>query len=434
MLTDRTKPCHCPPQSMCPQTLEEWSAGEKLPSYIQNVCCKRPYQCTVELISHAGTVCGSYYTTGPEQYQFCMNYAAAPVEGADEDGESEAAEPGSPDVAPSAADIELQTRREVASNLNDCLSNQCAPLLDQVEQLSPEGFSPPNYASGHIINNQFSPNLIVFQQFVACEYACRKTAADTLGVALNQATHSMAPEIENITDWMPSMYSASYRKTVSAPRRLIEFAQSVQGTGSWKASESVRRQRVADYKADHPAPGALKFGGLEGKLTCSGTNSGTMCYGAILNNGSCGSCLVKGTKVSLADGTERAIELIGPGDKVKTDKGDALVLRQVARVWPRLVIHTINDGVLEMTGDHPVMTTNGWRAVDYDANRNEAVEKYGLQDVPALRVGDVLVTRDGTLEVKSITAGPEHTDYQTFNLRLKDGESFYANGVLVKSN
>ena len=419
MSPDRAEPCHCPPESMCPETKEEWDAGEKLPSVIQNVCCKRPYDCTVELISHVGTVCGSYYTTGPELYSFCMEYKPEPV---------------NPAPANPASDPETQRRKQAANQLNTCLRTQCADLIDRVKREAPEGFDPP-LSTDYNLDNKFSQNFETFREFINCEYQCRKEAADKLGLPLNSQTHSMESYLGDISDWMPSMYDSgpSLVKTVLAPRRLIEFTQYVYGT-EWVEADEVRRQRAIEFATENPAPLPLQFSGLESKLSCTRNKEGSICYGAILNNGSCGSCLVKGTKVLMADGSEREIQLINPGEKVKTDQGEATVVRQVALVWPTVAIYSINGGALELTGDHPVMTTKGWRAIDYETNRQKAVEKYGLEDVAKLAVGDVLITRGGKIEITSIVAGESQTNYQTFNLKLKGGGAFYANGVLVKSN
>jgi hypothetical protein len=74
------------------------------------------------------------------------------------------------------------------------------------------------------------------------------------------------------------------------------------------------------------------------------------------------------------------------------------------------------------------------RAIDYNSDHATAVRRYGLQNVPQLKVGDVMVTDVGNLEVKSIKALPVEKDGKTYNLRLEGGESFYAGGILVKDN
>jgi len=51
-----------------------------------------------------------------------------------------------------------------------------------------------------------------------------------------------------------------------------------------------------------------------------------------------------------------------------------------------------------------------------------------------LKVGDMLVLKDGTVKVESITAMESQKNGVTYNLSLEGGDSFYANGVLVKDN
>jgi hypothetical protein len=49
-------------------------------------------------------------------------------------------------------------------------------------------------------------------------------------------------------------------------------------------------------------------------------------------------------------------------------------------------------------------------------------------------VGDVIVTEQGELPVTWIMPEPPNKNGVTYNLRLKNDKSFYANWLLVKSN
>ena len=49
-----------------------------------------------------------------------------------------------------------------------------------------------------------------------------------------------------------------------------------------------------------------------------------------------------------------------------------------------------------------------------------------------LKVGDVIITHNGTVTVKHIIPEASVKSGITYNLKLKDGDRFYANGILVK--
>jgi hypothetical protein len=170
---------------------------------------------------------------------------------------------------------------------------------------------------------------------------------------------------------------------------------------------------------------------------CTQTVTINVC-GVLIDNddtGACSNCLSPDTPVKMANGQSVLIRKVQVGDMVETAAGkQAKVAKVIETDWSELQLYSINDGALKLTADHPVMTTSGWRAIDYNSDHQTAVRRYGLQNVPQLKVGDVMVTDAGNLEVKSIKALPVEKGGKTYNLRLEGGESFYAGGILVKDN
>jgi len=83
-------------------------------------------------------------------------------------------------------------------------------------------------------------------------------------------------------------------------------------------------------------------------------------------------CLTANTSVSMADGSEKAISAIEPGDLVSAYNQETKgfeacsVLRMIRQQatkkvrWLRVVLE--NGGVLEITTDHQVLTSVGWKA------------------------------------------------------------------------
>lgn len=147
-----------------------------------------------------------------------------------------------------------------------------------------------------------------------------------------------------------------------------------------------------------------------------------------------GDCLAPNTLVRMEDGTTKRLDAIKNGDRVKADNGVINTVKGVlTKEWDVLVMYSINNGELLFTIDHPVMTNNGWKAIDYSANP-DAHNIYGLLKVGTLEVGDYILTNNGEVEVQSIDPAPPAKDYTTYNLKLDGSRSFYANGVLVRSN
>jgi hypothetical protein len=100
-----------------------------------------------------------------------------------------------------------------------------------------------------------------------------------------------------------------------------------------------------------------------------------------------GGCFVAGTRIAMADGTSKPIELVAPGDLVVGHDG----INQVRGIHRPVLGHrplfALNDGSAFVTAGHPFLTEEGWKAIDPDV---AAVEVPGLP-VSRLAVGDRLL-------------------------------------------
>jgi hypothetical protein len=160
-------------------------------------------------------------------------------------------------------------------------------------------------------------------------------------------------------------------------------------------------------------------------------------------------CFVAGTKVRMADGSERPIEGLAPGDRVLGRGGRAnRVLRLVRTRLGRRRLWSINGSRPFVTAEHPFLGQDGWRAIEPEATSRENPQL----PVAPLRRGDTLVrlvppavpvSTDGTARqldaafveqleavrvLLSITGDP---DQPLFNLELDGDHTYVAEGWIV---
>ena len=161
------------------------------------------------------------------------------------------------------------------------------------------------------------------------------------------------------------------------------------------------------------------------------------------------SCFIAGTKVLMADGTEKHIEDVVVGDHLIGQDGNVNTVRGLDRTtlgerW----LHALNGGEHFVTAEHPFMTEHGWKALD---PRATLVENPNLA-VGRLRVGDRLVigraiappAQFGNLAlaaaidyaseyvtVTAITAVADNPDLPLYNFILDGNHSYHADGYLV---
>ena len=145
------------------------------------------------------------------------------------------------------------------------------------------------------------------------------------------------------------------------------------------------------------------------------------------------SCFIAGTQVQYdLEGHQKNIEDFDIGDQivsynVKTGEYYLAEVYYVKRNAPSDNIYDVkldNGTVLSMTENHPILTTDGFRALKHD--------NYGK-----LNLYDNVVTISGTSQIISIS---KHSPEKTYNLSIIDyteyvddntNDTFVANGVIV---
>lgn len=160
-------------------------------------------------------------------------------------------------------------------------------------------------------------------------------------------------------------------------------------------------------------------------------------------------CFRAGTRIRMADGSQRPIETLRPGDLVQGRGGRANRVLALERTrLGRRRLWSINGSRPFVTAEHPFLAEDGWRAIDPEAGAREAP---GLAIAP-LRRGDRLVRlhfpaalrvvgddapafqpepveRLETVRVLlAITGDPE---LPVYNLRLDGDHTYVAEGWVV---
>ncbi len=161
------------------------------------------------------------------------------------------------------------------------------------------------------------------------------------------------------------------------------------------------------------------------------------------------SCFIAGTLVLMADGSEKPIERVVPGDLVMAPGGGA---NRVSAIETPLLgerlLYAFNGGSPFVTAEHPFMTRGGWKAIDPEAtaleNSTLAVGRLSTGDGLAVaRAGGSPVT-DGGLALAvlaepgidyvvlvGLRAVPADPATLVFNLLLDGDHAYFANGYLV---
>ena len=149
-------------------------------------------------------------------------------------------------------------------------------------------------------------------------------------------------------------------------------------------------------------------------------------------------CLVAGTEITLADGSCKKIEDIRSGDKVLSFDAEKkeLVNSYVTGVKKimRNGIYSINDGLIEITDDHPLLVRKdsgkiAWAAV----NPLKSGIVYAERESVLLEVGDEMFTKDSWVKVESIESLKGNMAVYTFAVS-SNVHNYFANDVLVSNS
>ena len=120
----------------------------------------------------------------------------------------------------------------------------------------------------------------------------------------------------------------------------------------------------------------------------------------------------------MADGTERPVESIRPGDSVLS--WDSKLNRVVGALVTQTFMHRAAGGLVRIddrvvaTGNHPVLAGNQWKRAD------------------ELRAGDELHALDGArIPIARLLELPVPTAAMVYNLEVAGEHNYFAGGILV---
>jgi hypothetical protein len=148
---------------------------------------------------------------------------------------------------------------------------------------------------------------------------------------------------------------------------------------------------------------------------------------------SSGSCFIAGTKVRMADGTDRNIEDVVVGDVVKGHNGDNTVIKLDWVTLGDRKLYTFNDSEhYFFTSEHPFMTEEGWKSVKPEKTKERDGDELYKELKGELTVGDKLVTSDGSIEITDIKSKEiNNPEMPLYNFHISNDKSYIADNYVV---
>jgi len=146
-----------------------------------------------------------------------------------------------------------------------------------------------------------------------------------------------------------------------------------------------------------------------------------------------GSCFIAGTKVTMSDGTLKNIENIVVGDKVKGHKEDNEVIKLDPTLLGTRKLYSFNNNEhYFFTSEHPFMTEEGWKSIKPEKTKErDGIELYN-QLKGELKIGDKLITEDGSIEIKKIKSKEiNNPDMPLYNFNVSNDNSYVADKYIV---
>jgi hypothetical protein len=159
-------------------------------------------------------------------------------------------------------------------------------------------------------------------------------------------------------------------------------------------------------------------------------------------------CFIAGTKITMADGSQKNIESVEVGDMVMSfnessnqqesksvlETSEPIHSDLVRYIFDKLLISGDNPVYLSLTCTHDTpIYINGLNLASY--NPSLTYQRYNLgRPILATETDNVVNLNDGeTITLFGLQALP-NVERQTYNLTVEDNHNFYANTILVHDN
>ena len=212
--------------------------------------------------------------------------------------------------------------------------------------------------------------------------------------------------------------------TKGAQKRIdVRTKTAAKKAGVWTKEKldkfNAKTETFKQQKAEHDAAAAKdKANAAAAKENRAGTG---------------GSCFIAGTKVTMSDGTLKNIENIVVGDKVKGHKEDNTVIKLDPTLLADRKLYSFNDNEhYFFTSEHPFMTEEGWKSIKPEKTKErDGIELYE-QLKGELKVGDKLVTDNGSVEIKDIKSKEiSNPEMPLYNFNVSNDNSYIADNYVV---
>lgn len=145
-------------------------------------------------------------------------------------------------------------------------------------------------------------------------------------------------------------------------------------------------------------------------------------------------CLAEGTRITMADGNFKNIELLEIGDKIlsyniKTQQTEISTIKELENPFHKNLVNIkfSNGDYIICTRDHPFLSKNlEWISIDY----HKAQTNYQFSKVKPLKIGSQIRTEHSFMEVIKITSLKKAQKTYTI-VELDKNKTFFANGILT---
>jgi hypothetical protein len=232
--------------------------------------------------------------------------------------------------------------------------------------------------------------------------------------------------IKNSDLWKANSRVAKFKLIINGKPNAILELKNVTNTQSFKISPVQSTDSTKDLiltleileiykgtKYDDVAISEINFDGLD-----------VHCFGA-------------GTQITMADYSEKKIEQISKNDWVMTfdNNTNKLVKTQVSELiqirHSKLLKLKFSDREIITTDDHPFWTIDKkWASI----NPNKSNNNYNQEvEVRQLEIGDKIFIPAENKYIELIEIEKIEKEQMTFTIKLSAGNSFVANGLLVKT-
>lgn len=138
-----------------------------------------------------------------------------------------------------------------------------------------------------------------------------------------------------------------------------------------------------------------------------------------------GTCFVSTTEISLFNGDKKPISEIFIGDELVDGKGKKVIVQALKRYFHQGPVFSINGGEYFFTANHPFLTIGGWKSLDPKETKRLTP---GLK-VSQLKIGDILIKKNGVEVLSSLDSLPYH-DF-VYNFTVSDSHEYIAEDYVV---